>query len=175
MVTLRCTTPLLKRLHQPVVEAEPTSALGDWYARPLVVRSRHVVLCTNERSLLCVVVPLAPSAGLIPRFADAARRRIEQIAAPADSLALEASALETVHIGRSRSRSVISTMNQFQFGAEVWLDKRPDGDLEELGLWLCHTPCTGIAATWPWDAAHLILTGAAAPRRRLYRFEMPVL
>lgn len=109
------------------------------------------------------------------RFADAARHRIGQIAAPAELLEHEGMALETVRVGRSRSRSVISTMNQFQFAVELWLDERPNGDLDELGLWLCNTPCTAIEATWPWDAAHLILTGAVAPRRQPFMFELPVL
>lgn len=152
-----------------------TGKLGDWYARPMFGKPRHLVLCTNERSLLCVVVPLAPSAGLGRRFSEAAMERIKQIPAPLEALGLEFDALNAVQYGRSVSRSVISTMNQFMYSAEAWLDSRPDGDLNELGLWLCDTPCTAIATTWPWLQAELLLTGAVAPGRRPLKSKVHVL
>ena len=45
----------------------------------MATRPRHLVLCTNARTLLCVVVPLAPHARLGERFAAAARVRIERV------------------------------------------------------------------------------------------------
>ncbi len=175
MVTLRCTATLLKRLGAPLPDAPTTGRLGDWYARPIFAKARHVVLCTNERSLLCVVVPLAPSTDLLPRFREAAMNRVKQIAAPLDVLGMEFEALHTVQSGRSISRSVISTMNQFTYSAESWLNDTPLGDLEELGLWLCDTPCTAIPTTWPWLQAELLLTGAIAPGSRPLKSKMHVL
>lgn len=166
LITLRCTASLLKRLPHGESESPATGMLGDWYARPIFGRPRHLVLCTNERSLLCVVVPLAPSAGLGRRFSEAAVQRVTQIPAPAAALDVECDALHAVMYGRSVSRSVISTMNQFTYSAEAWLESRPEGDLNELGLWLCDTPCTAIAKTWPWLQAEWLLTGTVAPGRR---------
>jgi hypothetical protein len=175
LVTLRCTASLLKRLHQPIEDGPPTGRLGDWYARPIFRKPRHVVLCTNERSLLCVVVPFAPMADLRRRFAEAAIGRIKEIPAPLALLGVEFDALRAVNFGRSVSRSVISTMNQFMYSAESWFEERPYGDLDELGLWLCDTPCTAISTHWPWLQAELVLTGAVAPGRRPLKSKMHIL
>ena len=170
MVMLRCSQSLLKRLRRPIEDKPATSCLGDWYARPIFAKPRHVVLCTNERSLLCFVIPLAPIVDFIDRFRTAATHRIRQIPAPPELLDGEQAMLAEVSPGRARSRSVISTMNHFTYGAKFWLDERPDGDLEELGLWLCDTPCSAISTDWPWLEAELALTGSIAPGRRGLRF-----
>lgn len=175
MVTLRCTARLLKRLPVPSAEHPPSGRLGDWYARIIFGKPRHVVLCTNERSLLCVTVPLAPIRQLVSRFVTAATRRVEQISAPPELLGAEVGSLTPTLLGRSVNRSVISTMNQFMYSAEAWLEDQPLGDLEELGFWLCDTPCTAISTRWPWLQAELLLTGAVAPGRRPLKYSVPVL
>ena len=70
MITLRCTQRLLKRLKaNPRTEPDaPSAKLGDWYAQVTALHRRHVVLAVSERTLLPVLLPLAPSATLIPRF-----------------------------------------------------------------------------------------------------------
>lgn len=118
---------------------------------------------------------MAPSAGLGRRFSEAAVQRIKQIPAPVEALGLECDAVHAVQYGRSISRSVISTMNQFMYSAEAWLESEPSGDLNELGLWLCDTPCTAIAAIWPWLQAELLLTGAVVPGRRPLQSKVHVL
>src|SRR5688500_5569573 len=102
MVTLRCSAKLRARLSSPPTEAAPPSGrLGDWYANVVATRPRHLVLCTNERTLLCVVVPLAPSAQLTDRFAAAARARLDGIPVAASLRHAEMDALRTVHLGRA--------------------------------------------------------------------------
>jgi hypothetical protein len=133
------------------------------------------VLCTNERSLLCIVVPLAPRNRLQERFAAAARHRIGQIPAPRALVQAEAAALDDVRVGRATSRSVLATMNQFGYSVEAWLETRPPEDLEALGLWLCDTPCSALTTYWPWLEAELLLTGAVAPGRRPFKFSENVI
>jgi hypothetical protein len=69
------------------------------------------------------------AAGTI-RFA--AGRRIAQLPAPLEVRRAKIETLAPVQIGRSMSRSVISTMNEFMYSAESWLAERSGGDLEEL-------------------------------------------
>jgi hypothetical protein len=166
VVTLRCTASLLKRLRAPAHEGEATGRLGDWSARHIGVKHRNVVLCTNERSLLCVVVPLAPMAQLVERFVIAATHRISQIPAPAHARSVEVAALQSALLGRTRNRSVISSMNQFSHAIQIWLDERPTGELDDLGFWLCDTPCSAISTHWPWLQAELLLTGVVEPGPR---------
>ena len=156
-------------------DVSPSGSLGDWYAKIVATRPRHLVLCTNERTLLCVVVPLAPQDELPSRFAVAAQHRINQIPAPAAVRLAEVGALAEVRVGRATSRSVLSSMNQFGYAIEAWLDKRPADDLEALSLWLCDTPCSPLKTHWPWLEAELVLNGAVAVGRKPFKFSEHVI
>ena len=171
MITLRCTASLLKRLGGAVSpDSPPSSLLGDWDARVVATRPRHLVLCTNERTLLCVVVELAPGSTLGQRFATAAQRLIERIPAPSGLLAVETDALNTIRLNRSTNRSVRSSMTHFGYAVDAWLDSRDPLDLEALSLWLCDTPCFPLKTHWPWLEAELVLTGTVAPDRKPFKF-----
>ena len=159
MVTLRGTAGLLSRLHQPLAEDSPTGVLGDWYAKVIVVRPRVLVLCVNERSLLSVVVPLAPASGLLDRFVAAASQRIDQVEVDPSKRRAEIEALIPSRVGRTKRRSVLSSLNHFAFAAQDWLAEDPNGDLEALGRWLCDTPCFPLRTTWPWTEAQMLLEG----------------
>jgi hypothetical protein len=160
MVTLRCGQSLLKRLKAPVEDVAPTARLGDWYARAIFVKPHQLVLCTNEVSLLSVVVPLAPAFTFVERYVAAASSRIRQIPAPAEILSDECGRLEDVRIGKATNRSVISTMNQITYSLEAWIYEERSGDLDALGLFLCDIPFTSISKTWPWLQAEFALTGS---------------
>lgn len=161
MTLLRCSAQLLRRFAPVVPTGEsPDSApgrLGDWYARIVATRPRHLVLCTNEHTLLSVVVPLVPRDRLLDRFVAAAQHRIDQIDAPASIRMRERSALVGVRVGRCTNRSVIGTMNQFAYAVEAWLYDHSSQDLETLGLWLCDTPCSALRTDWPWLEAQVLL------------------
>ena len=159
MVIVRCTASLLKRLRQPLADGESTGALGDWYAKVVCTRPRVLVLCVNARSLLSVVVPLAPTSSFLDRFGVAACRRIGQIEAAPDRRQVELDALASLGVARTRDRSVLSSMNHFAYAASTWLLEQPDGDLEDLGRWLCDTPCFPLRTTWPWMEARSLLGG----------------
>ncbi|NBW46191.1 MAG: hypothetical protein EBR45_11645 [Betaproteobacteria bacterium] len=66
MFTLYCTKKLLDRIGRPVTVPEPASThLGNWYATALLWKPQ-MALMVNERTLLPVLLPLAPAA-LAPR------------------------------------------------------------------------------------------------------------
>ena len=67
--TIHCTKKLLDRVKRPVSteQIEPTTFLGNWYATALFWKPQ-VALLINERTLLPVLMPLAPAAELALRF-----------------------------------------------------------------------------------------------------------
>jgi hypothetical protein len=69
MSTIHATKKLLTRVKGPSAPAEeiPTTTLGNWYATAVFWRPQ-VALFVNERSLLPLLIPLAPAAtlGAIP-------------------------------------------------------------------------------------------------------------
>lgn len=165
MVTVRCTRRLLNRLVADQGEAAASGLLGDWYAGPIRAGRRQLALCTNEHTLLSVVVPLAPRKGFVDRVREAAQYRIRQIAAPSAVVMTEIMALADMRIGPTRSRSVLASMNQLGWSAKVWIAERPTGDLEVLGHWLCDTPCSALRTHSPWHEAELLLTGGVRDSR----------
>jgi hypothetical protein len=112
---------------------------------------------------------------LLDRFVAAAAHRIQQLPADAALIRAEVLALEPPRLGRCVNRSVIATMHQFMYSAEAWLAERRDGDLDELGVWLCDTPCTAISTHWPWLQAELLVTDTVPAGRRPLKSPMHVL
>ena len=153
----------------------PSGQLGDWYAKIGATRPRHLVVCANERTLLCVVVPLAPQRSLLDRFLAAAEHRIGQIPVSQTLKQREVAALSHGQIGRATSRSAISSLNQFGYAVRAWLENGPADDLDALGLWLCDTPCSPLTTHWPWLEAELVLAGSVAPGRKPFKFREHVI
>lgn len=81
MRTLRCTRKLLTRVPHATVPVlqPPTTALGDWYADLIIVKSRWLVLCVSEKSLLSVLVPARPLSSALPRFREAVDIRLRSL------------------------------------------------------------------------------------------------
>jgi hypothetical protein len=167
VIFLRCTASLLKQLGgETGPDASATSRLGDWDAKLVATRPKHLVLCTNERTLLSVVVPFAPAKDLRSRFAAAAERLIRRITAPDEIIVEEIAALSDIRLGRGYNRSVRSSMTHFGYAVEAWLARERGLDLDDMSLWLCDTPCFPLETVWPWLEAELVLTGSVAPGRR---------
>jgi hypothetical protein len=171
LITLRCTASLLKQLGGEATPDAPSRArLGDWDAKLVATRPKHLVLCTNERTLLCAVVPFAPARGLRMRFAAAAERLIRSVPVPRELVSAEIEALADIQLGRAHDRSVRSSMTHFGYAVEAWLAQGRPLDLADLSLWLCDTPCFPLKTTWPWLEAEFVLTGSVAPGRKPLRY-----
>ena len=171
MITLRCTASLLTQLGGGTAPAAPPSArLGDWDAKLVATRPQHLILCTNERTLLCVVIPFAPAKDVRTSFAVAAERLIRRIPAPREIVAEEIAALDNIQLGRAVDRSVRSSMTHFGYAVEAWLAHARPLDLEDMSLWLCDTPCFPLKTDWPWLEAELVLTGSIAPGRKPFQY-----
>ena len=71
MFNLHCTKKLLDRIKPDVQgSVDGTTILGDWYATALFWKPQ-LALLVNERTLLPVIMPLAPATNLAQRFPDA--------------------------------------------------------------------------------------------------------
>lgn len=145
MYTLRCTKKLLDRIGRPVESAMPssTTVLGDWYATALFWKPQ-VALLVNERTMLPVLIPLAPASSLISRIPGELasildRHRVEQ-----SFIAREVNAMSEVSVAKTANRSVVGTMNEFAFLAEAYRYRSETKDLSALSMRLAETPCGAI-------------------------------
>jgi hypothetical protein len=110
--TIHVIKKLLDQVKQPLglpVE-KPLTALGNWYA---------TVLFVNERTLLPVFVPLAPAAKLAARFPDQLGRVPDGLGVPVEFVLQEVGAMSEASYAKTANRSVVGSMNDFAFMADV--------------------------------------------------------
>jgi len=159
MFMLRCTAKLLARLSPEGTDpdVEPTTALGDWYANLLNVGHSRFVLLTSEKSLLSLVVPAKELPSLPTRLAQALRALLES--ARADELLVEAELreMEVHRIGRTRSRSVLASMNDMAFSARTFMQIHPDWSLLDVERRLGIMPCGPLGMKAPGEVAARLL------------------
>ncbi|MCW3100864.1 MAG: hypothetical protein JWL77_6482 [Chthonomonadaceae bacterium] len=99
MVTLRCTQKLLKRMHLTVEDlkdtapAEPTTALGDWYAHLLIIDRQHLVMFVSARSRLCVLTYARDIDRLTKRFRDALTEVLQELQISEEAIQRELNAM----------------------------------------------------------------------------------
>ncbi|SFB97729.1 hypothetical protein [Collimonas sp. OK412] len=140
--SLHCTKKLLDRI-KPQIEPgsdEPGTLLGNWYATALFWRPQ-LVLLVNERTLLPVLLPLAPATTLADRFPQQLESVLTAHGVARERIAAEIAQMSEVRYAKTASRSHVGVMNEFSFLAEVYRDHPGTGDLIEFSLKLAEVPC----------------------------------
>jgi hypothetical protein len=147
--TVHSTKRLLDRVKQrpqPAV-AEPSSMLGNWYATFVGWRPQ-VVLLVNERTLLPVMMPLAPAATLLARFPEELAAVLRALDVPGEFIVEELATMGDGSFAKTANRSVVGSMTEFVFLAEAWRDRGRTGDLVTMSRYLADVPCS------PLDKSH---------------------
>jgi hypothetical protein len=152
MVVLRCTQKLLARLQQtdnlPAVES--TTRLGDWYGNVLQLDRRQHLLFISEWSRLPVVIPIRDGKRLASVFPDAVCNVLDLVGVAAADIADERSLMSEIAFGRTRNRSLLGTLNDFAFMAQVGNARRPEPETpEELIRFLAQTPILPLDGASP--------------------------
>ena len=140
--SIHATKKLLDRVNRPALPAvsEPATILGNWYANVLFWKPQ-VALLVNERTLLPVLMPLAPAATLSDRFPEALGRMLEALGVAPAFIEAEISAMADARYAKTANRSVIGIMNEFKYLAEVYRAHRDFDGLVALAVDLSRTPC----------------------------------
>ena len=107
------------------------------------------MLLVNERTLLPVLMPLAPTATIAQRFrvqltAVLSVHGIDQI-----FIEREVAAMAEVSFAKTANRSVVGIMNEFSFLAEGYREYMDSLDLITLTMRLAETPCKPIKYNSP--------------------------
>ena len=150
MYTLRCTKKLLDRIKvsPDASSPPPTTALGNWYATALFWKPQ-VALFVNERTLLPVLMPLAPATTLAARFPHVLATILAQHGADQVFIASELAAMSEVSVAKTSNRSVVGTMNEFAFLADAYRGHMETTDLIALSMRLADTPCGALKHDYP--------------------------
>lgn len=128
--------------HPPAADVGPsTTLLGDWYATVLPWRPRQVALFVNEKTLLPVVMPLAPATSLLDRFPEhlahvLARHHVDEM-----TVAGECIDTTDYQVGTTASRRAVGSINEFSFLVDAYRQDDPELDLLDLSIRLSRVPC----------------------------------
>ena len=170
MFHLHCTKKLLDRIRPEIVAPEPSdTALGNWYATAIFWKPQ-VALLVSERTLLPVLMPLAPAATLARRFPAQLALVLKEHNVPSEFIAQEIWRMDQVRYAKTANRSVVGISNEFVKHAEFWLaayayEKGDDEDLLAISAKLAETPCSPLykGPVSPDKALHeLVKAGAQA-------------
>jgi hypothetical protein len=142
MFVLHATNKLLTRLGPMTGEALPesTNAMGSWYGTAVFWR-RQVALFVNERTLLPVLVHLAPAKTVVERFAHGLAAVLDELGVPQPLVAREREHMVEHRLAKTDNRSVVGMMNEFSYLADVHGRAQTTADLLRLSLTLARTPC----------------------------------
>jgi uncharacterized protein DUF6933 len=115
-----------------------TTVLGAWYATVLRWR-RPAALLVNERTLLPLVMPLAPARTLLRRLPDALAELLSAHRVPATLIAAEHAETLDHRVAPTANRSLVGVLNEFTFLAGA--HRTEPLDLMLLSMRLATTPC----------------------------------
>lgn len=150
MFTLHCTAKLRERVKRPLIkQARPsTTLLGDWYGTALYWKPQ-LALLVNERTLMPILLPLAPANTLPERLGPAVAALLHRFGMALPLIERELAAMSEIEIAKTSNRRVVGTMNEFAFQASVYRDRMGATDLARLSMRLAETPCGAIGYNSP--------------------------
>ena len=143
--TLHCTKKLLDRIKPTAIAPDGASDtfLGNWYATALFWKPQ-VALLVNEKTLLPVLMPLAPAADLATRFPQHLAALLVAYGVPEQIIGQELAQMHDVQYAKTSNRSVRGIMNQFSYQAEGYREYLETKDLLVLSMQLARTPCSPL-------------------------------
>jgi len=139
------TKKFLERVGRPSVPADTPSStqLGSWYATVLFWRPQ-VALFVNAETLVPLLLPFAPATSLLDRLVAGLDELLEHHAVSRPFIDAELSQLGEVRLAKTSNRSVLGSMNEFAYLADVDRHAAAVIDLLELSLRLAATPCSPL-------------------------------
>ena len=141
MYTVRGTKKFLDRVGRAVLDPPASSTvLGDWYANVLSWRPQ-VALFVNASTFVPVLVPLAPSVGVVARFPPAMAEVLGALGIDPSFVTSEVDEMVGVVLAKTASRQVLGVMNEFTLMAEhtIGTGRCDPCDLVGLSVWLANT------------------------------------
>jgi hypothetical protein len=153
MVVLRCTRQLLFRLKQS--DEEPsnrsTTRLGDWYGHLIRMGRRHVLIFISEESRLPVLIPIRAANRLRTVFPDAVCQMLAAVGVSPADIVDERLRMSEMAYGRTKSRSLLGTLNDFSFGVDADFMTARHESLEDIARVLARTPIMPLDGASPID------------------------
>ena len=162
MVTLRLTKKLQKLLGIDLTnQLKPiTSTLGDWYANLVPTHSGDLIVFVNEKTLLSIAIPIWESDNLLSLSRLRVVNLLGMIGIQFKAIENELSHYDHIQFGKTRSRSVLGSMNDFALQYQVMAEEaesKADLSLSNAEYQLSQMPCKPIDYRTPSDVVKELL------------------
>ncbi len=162
MITLRCTKKLRTYLGiNPVNQPDPPSAvLGNWYANLIPTVAGDLIIFVNERTLLTVAIPVWESEHLLELFRLRVANLLRMIGLREYIIDREISHFDQVQYGKTASRSVLGSMNDFAWHYQSLAEEatsKVDLSISNAEFRLSQMPCSPIDYQVPAEVARDLL------------------
>ena len=147
MLIVRATKKLRQRLGSAMTphDGEPsTTSLGEWYATYLPWRPQQLIMLVNQRTLLPVLMPLAPAATISTRISSEIAAVLDEQRASANFIDAELAQMRDCRVGPTADRSVVGIMTDFTYLADVYRQHDPSLTPSMLAHKLASTPCSPL-------------------------------
>lgn len=151
MMTIHCTRKLARRLPFALVD-EPqadTTTLGPWCANTFNVGRFPLIMVTNEKTLLSVVILLKEIRTFHRRFLESLEVLLHSIALSSSQIYTELKEMRDVQYTDRTNRSVLGSMNDFVNGVYA---HKSGNSLEEISFHLSGIPCGPLQNGTPRQA-----------------------
>ncbi len=146
MLVVHATKKLRERVGTPTVEhtTRSTTVLGSWYATALFWRPQ-VALLVNERTLLPLLMPLAPAATLLKRLPSWIDATLAAHGVARTFIDAELAHAADIGLAKTNNRSVLGVMNEFVHLSD-WQKEavRSHDDLIAVALDLSEVPTSPL-------------------------------
>lgn len=147
--------------------AEGHGALGGWSANVLTAWRRRYVLFVNARTLMSVIVPLAPGRTLLSRFKTSLHRELTRLGVREEDAFEEVRALDRAFLAPNDDRSVLGVLNDYalhyRYHIELECGEGREPDLAALQAKLNQMPHVSRGPTFS-DRSVRSLFGVDEPR-----------
>jgi hypothetical protein len=98
-------------------------------------------LLVSEKTLVPVLMPLAPASSLLARFPYQLAAVLRQHQVDEATISTECAETSNYRVAATASRSIIGSMNEFAFLADIHRQELSDLDLLDLSMELSTVPC----------------------------------
>jgi hypothetical protein len=120
-------------LHTDPTPEPPTTALGDWHANLIHISRIQLILFVNDVSRLAVITPARKSHQLGNHLMHGLNDLLIALHIPLQWIQPEIADMQNFRISKSRSRSVLGTMNEYKFHMEYFSGPWSNNAMTALG------------------------------------------
>jgi len=152
MFTICCTQKLFKRTGLPAepLLANPTNALGNWYADLLFVSRLQLLLFVNENSRLAIITPAKEARSLASHLSQHLAEFLQKMKVPQEWIEAELREMHEARFSKTNSRSVLGTMNDYRSQIEWFIYDKGEASPLILSMQLRDCPCGPLKYASPF-------------------------